>query len=69
MTKRPEIKVLFLIELRLIIPEARLISTSRNQDRKNVCQVMSPKEFIENTNPYFVENRLYEYDINREKHD
>ncbi|WP_020401805.1 hypothetical protein [Gracilimonas tropica] len=52
----------------LVIPEARLIPTNRNQEGKNVYSVMSPKEFIENTNSYFVENGFYEYEINREEH-
>lgn len=52
----------------LVIPEARLIPTGRNQEGRNFYQVMSPEEFIENTNPYFVENGFYEYEIHREEH-
>ncbi|MCP9292033.1 hypothetical protein [Gracilimonas sediminicola] len=52
----------------LVIPEARLIPTGRNQQGKNVYQVMTPEEFIENTDPYFVENGFYEYEIHREEH-
>ena len=52
----------------LVIPEARLIPTARNQEGKNVYQIMSPEEFIENTDPYFVENGFYEYEIHREEH-
>ncbi len=52
----------------LVIPEARLIPTGRNQQGKNVYQVMTPEEFIENTDSYFVENGFYEYEIHREEH-
>ncbi|MBO6586033.1 MAG: hypothetical protein JJ953_08020 [Gracilimonas sp.] len=52
----------------LVIPEARLIPTGRNQQGKNVYQIMTPGEFIENTDPYFVENGFYEYEIHREEH-
>ncbi|MEQ8524467.1 hypothetical protein [Gracilimonas sp.] len=52
----------------LVIPEARLIPTGRNQEGKNVYQVMTPEEFIENTDSYFVENGFYEYEIHREEH-
>lgn len=52
----------------LVIPEARLIPTGRNQQGKNVYQIMTPEEFIENTDPYFVENGFYEYEIHREEH-
>lgn len=52
----------------LVIPEARLIPTGRNQEGKNVYQVLTPEEFIENTDPYFVENGFYEYEIHREEH-
>lgn len=52
----------------LVIPEARLIPTGRNQQGKNVYQVMTPEEFIENTDRYFVENGFYEYEIHREEH-
>jgi hypothetical protein len=51
----------------LVIPEARLIPTGRNKQGKNVYQVMTPEEFIENTDPYFVENGFYEYEIHREE--
>lgn len=52
----------------LFIPEARLIPTGRNQQGKNVIQVYSPEEYIENTNDYFLENGFYEYEIHREEH-
>ncbi|MEX2478278.1 MAG: hypothetical protein WD357_07565 [Gracilimonas sp.] len=52
----------------LVIPGARLIPTGRNQEGKNTYQVMSPEEFIENTDPFFVENGFYEYEIHREEH-
>lgn len=52
----------------LVIPEARLIPTGRNQEGKNTYQVLSPEEFIENTDSYFVENGFYEYEIHREEH-
>ncbi|MEX0722491.1 MAG: hypothetical protein WD053_01370 [Gracilimonas sp.] len=52
----------------LVIPGARLIPTGRNQEGKNTYQVMSPEEFIENTDSFFVENGFYEYEIHREEH-
>lgn len=52
----------------LFIPEARLIPTGENDDGTNSYRVMSPEEFIENTNDYFVNNGFYEYEISREEH-
>lgn len=52
----------------LVIPEARLIPTAGDGEGNNTYNVMSPEEFIENTNSYFVENGFYEYEIHREEH-
>ncbi|HBQ58792.1 MAG TPA: hypothetical protein DD671_03995 [Balneolaceae bacterium] len=52
----------------LMLPGSRLIPTGGGENGKNTYQVMTPGEFIENTNSYFVENGLYEYEINREEH-
>ncbi|MEX2604071.1 MAG: hypothetical protein WD361_07700 [Gracilimonas sp.] len=52
----------------LMIPEARLIPTGRNEEGNNTYQVMTPEEFIGNTNSYFIENGFYEYEIHREEH-
>ena len=52
----------------LVIPEARLIPTGRNEEGMNVYNVMSPEQFIENTESYFLENGFYEYETNREEH-
>jgi len=52
----------------LMLPGSRLIPTASGEDGVNSYQIMSPAEFIENTDPYFVENGFYEYEINREEH-
>ncbi|WP_390301245.1 hypothetical protein [Gracilimonas halophila] len=52
----------------LVIPEARLIPTGRNEDGENVYRVYSPEEYIGMSDNYFLENGFYEYEINREEH-
>lgn len=51
----------------LMLPDARLIPTGRNQEGKNVYQVLSPEEFIERANDNFVQNGFYEYEVNRDE--
>lgn len=50
---------------KLFIPEARLISTGKNQSRELSYSVSSPEEFIENANDYFVQNGFFEYETHR----
>lgn len=51
----------------LMLPGSRLIPTSSGEEGKNGYQVLRPEEFITNTDPYFVENGFYEYEIQREE--
>lgn len=52
----------------LMLPGSRLIPTASGENGENTYQVMTPEEFIENTDSYFVENGFYEYEVNREEH-
>lgn len=52
----------------LVIPETRLIPTSRTQEGNNVYRVYTPEEYISMSNDYFLENGFYEYEIHREEH-
>ena len=51
----------------LMLPDSRLIPTAETESGKNVYQVMSPEEFIANTEDSFVENGFYEYELHREE--
>ncbi len=51
----------------LMLPGSRLIPTASGKDGKNTYQIMTPEEFVQNTDRYFVENGFYEYEINREE--
>lgn len=52
----------------LMLPGSRLIPTASGGNGKNTFQMMTPEEFVKNTDPFFVENGFYEYEINREEH-
>lgn len=52
----------------LMLPGSRLIPTAGGENGVNTYQIMTPEDFIENTDPYFVENGFFEYEINREEH-
>lgn len=52
----------------LMLPGSRLIPTAESENGENTYRIMTPEEFIENTDPYFVENGFYEYEISRVEH-
>ncbi len=53
----------------LVIPEAQLIPTNKNEDGKLVYTVITPEQFVKQADKNFVENGFYEYETHRDTQD